>query len=308
LDSGTDNASVEALDYDCDSRDEAVLSNSQLGLCVKPSYGGMITELDFRPAIFNLCDVLTRRFEAYHTKVAQAVIKKEGEKIESIHGVYYTKELGLQKCLKYDWYDRGSLIDHFFGGTTTLDKFSDCEYGEVGDFVNQPYELTVQGKKRVGITLKRDGHLWLENGPVPVNVEKTVLIDGPSINVKYGITNCSDKAIDIWHGVEFNLSFSNPHDEKCGFSANGRTEKTSAKTSFGKAANFSAFDGFSGLGIDFEASEEAEFWTFPLWTVSLSDAGFEKTYQGSSVTLSRKLVIEAGATCGFALNIKMRKL
>ncbi|MDO8733557.1 MAG: DUF1926 domain-containing protein, partial [Elusimicrobiota bacterium] len=159
---GSRKSEVEVFDFDKDGQDEIIFTDKIFNIYTKPSYGGAITEIDFKPLCYNLTDVLTRRFEAYHKKVDIAVLKSNvvQKKLETIHGVYYTKELELQKYLKYDWYNRYSLIDHFFHPTTTLEKFSDCEYGELGDFVNQPYKYA---EARISAKNKKM-NLW--NAPI----------------------------------------------------------------------------------------------------------------------------------------------
>jgi len=300
---------LEILDFDKDETDEAVISNDMLSACIKPSCGGIITEIDFRPGCFNLCDVLTRRFEAYHTKVNQAVIKQEGRKLETIHGVYYTKELGLGKYLRYDWYDRGCLIDHFFRNGTTLEKFSDCQYGEVGDFVNQPYILSQDSKdsRTNTLTLKRSGGLWLSGGVVPLKVTKGIGLDGDILKADYEIENISDKDTEVWPAIEFNFALSNPFDDKCCFVADERKEKVSSKTSFENRKIFSLLDGFNGFDVNIETSRDFSFWVFPIWTVSLSEGGFEKAYQGSSVTVNKTFFLKAGEKLNFTIKIKINK-
>ena len=41
----------------------------------------------------------------------------------------------------YDWYNRYSFLDHFLGEETTFEQFRRCQYPELGNFINQPYEL-----------------------------------------------------------------------------------------------------------------------------------------------------------------------
>ena len=300
-------ARVEILDFDKDDSEEAVISDGTLWVCAKPSYGGMITELDFRPACYNLNDVIARRFESYHTKVDSAVIKKEGQKAETIHDVYYTKELGLGGHLKYDWYNRGCLIDHFFHASTTLEKFADCRYGELGDFVNQPYTLAAGAKSRKQpfVTLERTGGLWLESGHVPVRVTKVIKLDGGVLEADYEIENISGREAEMWPAVEFNFSLSNPYSDRCYVLAGGRKENVSSKTSFEGERVFSLRDGFTGISIDIESSEVSDFWVFPIWTVSLSEGGFEKTYQGSSVTVSKKYSVRPGGKINFSLTLRV---
>ncbi|MFH1540816.1 MAG: alpha-amylase/4-alpha-glucanotransferase domain-containing protein [Elusimicrobiota bacterium] len=312
---------IEVLDFDKDGQDEIIITNNIFNVYAKPSYGGTIFEIDFKPARYNLTDVLTRRLEAYHKRVEAAVIKSTvvDEKLETIHGTYWTKELELQKHLKYDWYNRYSLIDHFFHPSTTLEKFANCEYSELGDFVDQSYKMETGNSqinspqmkptaKKLGTVLKRDGHLWTENGAFPIQIVKSIIFANSNIIVEYKITNNSSSELEIWFGSEFNFSFSNPNDEKCFYCADSLVSGTkkeffSTKTSFEKTKCLKMFDRYNGFSIDLETSDEFDFWVFPIWTVSLSESGFEKTYQGSSITPNRKIFLKPNEVSSFEIKI-----
>ncbi|MFA5779841.1 MAG: alpha-amylase/4-alpha-glucanotransferase domain-containing protein [Elusimicrobiota bacterium] len=306
---GSRKPEIEIFDFDKDGQDEIIFTNKIFNIYTKPSHGGAITEIDFRPACYNLTDVLTRRFEAYHKKVDIAVIKSDvaQKKLETIHGVYYTKELELQKYLKYDWYNRYSLIDHFFHPTTTLEKFSDCEYGELGDFVNQPYKSEVTSRQSK-VVLRRDGHLWTENGALPVQVVKSISSSKSDIIVGYKITNNSSIEKEIWFGSEFNFAMSSPDDENCFYKMEKRCEKFNTKTCFEKTSLLKISDKNLNINLNLMSSDLFDFWVFPIWAISLSEGGFEKTYQGSSVTPNKKFFLKPKETFSFEIKISVCKI
>ncbi|HAX62278.1 MAG TPA: hypothetical protein DCX95_06990 [Elusimicrobia bacterium] len=233
-------------------------------------------------------------------------MKSESKKLEVIHGVYYTKELELQKYLKYDWYNRYSLVDHFFHPTTTLEKFSDCEYGELGDFVNQSYK-TENGSRKSEVVLKRDGYLWTANGALPVQVVKSISSSKSDIIVGYKITNNSSKECELWFGSEFNFAFSNPDDENCFYKMEKRCEKFNAKTCFEKTSLLKISDKNLNFNLNLTSSDLFDFWVFPIWTISLSEGGFEKTYQGSSVTPNKKFFLKPKEIYSFEIKISVNK-
>ncbi|MFH0948150.1 MAG: alpha-amylase/4-alpha-glucanotransferase domain-containing protein [Elusimicrobiota bacterium] len=314
--------SIEVLDFDKDGQDEIILTNKNFNIYAKPSYGGALTEIDFKPICCNLTDVLTRRFESYHKKIDIAVLKSDvaHKKLETIHGVYYTKELELQKYLKYDWYNRYSLIDHFFHPATTVEKFADCEYGELGDFVNQPYEYVADASAPTGlqrrearskkqeVILSRDGHLWTENGALPIQVVKSIIFADSGMIVRYKITNNSPFEKEMWFGSEFNFAFSNPDDENCFYKTENRKEKFNTKTCFEKTSLLKISDKNLNLNLNLTSSDLFDFWVFPIWTISLSEGGFEKTYQGSSVTPNKKIFLKSKEMYEFEIKISANKM
>ena len=52
----------------------------------------------------------------------------------------------------------------------------------------------------------------------------------------------------------------------------------------------------------------ATFWRFPIETVSQSEGGFEKTYQGSSVTAVWPLSLNAGEKAECSVNVRVEPL
>jgi alpha-amylase/alpha-mannosidase (GH57 family) len=98
---------VTRTDFDRDSREDIVLIGSPFNAIWNPSQGGGIVELDYRPAQYNLYNVMTRRKEGYHTDLVNAaadntiITPMTSAKAESeISGhVIRAKEPGLDRCL-----------------------------------------------------------------------------------------------------------------------------------------------------------------------------------------------------------------
>ena len=105
--------SVEVVDFNRDGCEEVIVCNPEMNAFITPSRGGALMELDFRPACFNLSNVLRRRPEVYHQDIleAQEKDKSEGNQPHSIHSRVRFKEKGLQKKLIYDRFERYSFMD-----------------------------------------------------------------------------------------------------------------------------------------------------------------------------------------------------
>ena len=63
---------VEEIDFNADSYDELLVGNGALTLVIEPTFGGKITELDYRLALFNLLNIMTRHPEGYHLQIKEA--------------------------------------------------------------------------------------------------------------------------------------------------------------------------------------------------------------------------------------------
>jgi alpha-amylase/alpha-mannosidase (GH57 family) len=284
----------EFTDFDKDGKEELIVETPNFNVYINPNYGGQIFELDFKPAEFNITDVMTRKKEGYHEKILQ--LSKEmnnpnNQGVASIHDMLTAKEEGLEKFLHYDWYKRGSLVDHFLGAGTTIENFYQCKYPEQGDFVNQPYRADVELKRgMLEITLTRDGSVWIENEQRNLRLQKKIIIDKNSTEVliRYKIENLDEDDLDLWFGVEFVCNFLAPNSDDRYFYFVGYEVEDSKLASIGEVQDVTSFgvvDKWLGVDMNFYLDKFANVWRFPIETVSLSEAGFERVYQGSVILL-----------------------
>ena len=293
----------EFADYDCDSLDELIVDGSAQSLYVDLAEGGSLVEWDMRPRRLNLVATMTRRPEGYHQVLIEAEREREkagvavrasaddGE-VKTIHEIVRSKEAHLERHLHYDWYRRTSMLDHFLHPDTTLDNFSRCAYGELGDFVNQPYQAkVVKTKKGLAIHLHRDGHIWCGSDWLPFKVEKTIDIaaGGGDLSVKYTLTNASQKKATGVFGSEWNFNLLGGKSVQAYYRVPGVALQNPQIDSEGEVNNVDAFAlGNRKLGIEMEmvASRKGLFWRFPVEAISNSESGFERTYQGSGLLIS----------------------
>jgi alpha-amylase/alpha-mannosidase (GH57 family) len=284
----------EFTDFDKDGKEELIVETPNFNVYINPNYGGQIFELDFKPAEFNITDVMTRKREGYHEKILQ--LSKEmnnpnNQGVASIHDMLTAKEEGLEKFLHYDWYRRGSLVDHFLGAGTTIENFYQCKYPEQGDFVNQPYRADVELKRgMLEITLTRDGSVWIENEQRNLRLQKKIIIDKNSTEVliRYKLENLDEDDLDLWFGVEFVCNFLAPNSDDRYFYFVGYEVEDSKLASIGEVQDVTSFgvvDKWLGVDMNFYLDKFANVWRFPIETVSLSEAGFERVYQGSVILL-----------------------
>ena len=291
-----------------------MVTSQDLATILKPNYGGSLIELDYRPKKFNLTNVLTRRPEAYHRKLKKALIASPSpaRQPKSIHNLSLAKEEGLEKALMYDWYTRYSFLDHFLGDEATFGQFRRCQYPELGDFVNQPYELVeakeMESSGRLRILLHRSGGLWKREGKVSIDIFKRFYfqIDGAGLEVEYEILNSSSIATSFWFGVELNLTLLAGDDPKRYFLFPGLKVEDRRMVSSGALTgveNVRLRDEFSGFEVSLDVSPPSQLWRFPLETVSQSESGFEKTYQGTVLLFHWRFSLEPGEKKRFPITL-----
>ncbi len=288
--------SVEETDFDCDGAPEVLVESDHLNLYFKPSAGGSLVELDYKPIAFNLLDIVSRREEGYHRRLL--VNREEYKQKANVHDGVVMKEEGLERLLHFDWYRRASLIDHFFGPETTLDSFSTCKYLEVGDFVNQPYRSTVKrGSGRIQVSLERSGALWHGSTRHPVTVQKTILYreNANEFAVEYILTNGDTVPAEIWFGVEMNVGLmaGSAHDRYYDIEGLPLTDKTLRSTGETQEVHScSLVDEWLGIEVKIAWDTPATLWRHPIETISLSEAGFERVFQSSVVVPHWRIKLE----------------
>ncbi len=279
----------EEKDYDCDGHPEIVMTTPKFVAVIKPSRGGSLLELDCLEGAFNLSDTLSRRREGYHGKLAGAQLNgtESTDQTESIHDIVLTKEKGLDKFLAEDWYLRRGYIDHFFGPQVDIDSFLSGQFRDEGDFVLEPY--TTGPRTEPGtVILRRKGHLWRPEGPRALEMEKRYYFgyDSDVISVSYAITASNEDIPDIRLAVESNYNFQAGHSDDRYILFDGEKIKGGFLDSTLARRGCQTLvirDDFRNLAVALATDREAEIWQAPIFTISLSEGGFEKVYQGTSL-------------------------
>ncbi|MBN2469651.1 MAG: DUF1926 domain-containing protein [Anaerolineae bacterium] len=311
---------VEKFDMNLDNEEELVVSSPRSMMIFDLSSGGALKEWDHRPARYNLLNLMTRRDEGYHqdllTAAAEGRVMVVGpddahqDRVPS--GMVRVKEPGIEQYLIADWYTRGSFIDHFLREDATLEGFYRSAYPEQGDYVILPYQSDWQIVDGVAeLHLWRDGHVWVGSEHVPVQVSKRFRIPGDQnrIDVTYTVTNQSDREFDIRFGIESTLAFDGGADKQhVVFGIDGRQL---AMTDVAEHADVSAYSVMSmlrGLHTEVALSRPATLWRFPLETVTLSEAGFERGYQGTAFLQVWPLRLEGGESWQVKIATRTRML
>lgn len=310
--------SVRVFDYDMDGREEAIVSNHELTAYIQPGYGGALRELDYRPACFNLSNVLRRREETYHKTIREAQHggPEDGAQPQSIHDRVKFKQEGLHKKLIYDRWERYSFLDHFLGPDATLESFQRCQNEERGDFVDGSYELKETsfspGNKSLRLKLARRGAVTQLGAPLPIAIEKTFTFqkEGAEIKVEYVVRNLADVSAHLRMGVEFNWTLLAGDAEDRYYFCPGRKLEDRRLISQGvleEVETFGLRDDWHRFELEMRFPQKATLWRFPVETISQSEDGFERTYQGSCLLAHWAITLEPGQAMERAIGIKVGK-
>ncbi len=169
----------------------------------------------------------------------------------------------------------------------TLEKFGSSRFGEEGDFVNEPYTVSVNQDLGL-VSLQRHGNLWRSAGVTPVSVSKNYSFnpDSDVIKVSYELCAPQSEGIDTIFVVENNFTFQAGHADDRYMLIDGKRPENSFLDSIGRyreCQSVTMADEYLGLGARLASDVPAEIWHTPIFTVSLSESGFERVYQGTTI-------------------------
>jgi alpha-amylase/alpha-mannosidase (GH57 family) len=311
----------ECTDFDRDTLEELIIESDQQNLYLDLQRGGTIFEWDLRRSAHNMSSVMTRQQEGYHqtlreyeqerrrkstlaaTTTQQTVQRGEPA---SPHTTVRTKEHDLDQYLVVDRYRRSSLIDHFLPPGLPPTDFAAARFEELGNFVEQPYITNIEQKEAgITVTMTRDGLVRRPGAlsPLPVSVKKTLFIPAgeEKLSVYYSIENKGQARLHTSFASEWNVNLLGGGGNEQAYYAIQQPHQliNSRFDSAGEVSTVQSFRmGNSWLQQDmrFDLSTEATLWRFSIETITGSEAGFERTHQGSCATLIWPLILEAGQT------------
>lgn len=280
-------AAIQTEDYDRDGHVELLFDSRPFSAVVKPDRGGTLVELCMNAQGFNVTDTLTRRREGYHLKLDQAVHTDQPGGHASIHDLVLTKEEGLKNYLVEDRYLKRCFIDHFISEKTSLAGFQAGRFEEEGDFILKPYACRVD-QKQFRISLRREGLLKRPDGQIPITLKKEFQFHEVSetFEVFYELSTSHSGGVDVCFAVENNFSFQAGHAEDRLVMIDGHRPPDAYLDSTGaseEAQIVALVDEYLGLAVAVGSDRPAGVWRMPIFTVSLSEAGFEKVYQGTTI-------------------------
>ncbi|HUG30188.1 MAG TPA: alpha-amylase/4-alpha-glucanotransferase domain-containing protein [Candidatus Limnocylindria bacterium] len=300
------------LDLDLDGRDELMLANEGETVSIDLDEGAGIGAWDLRAARHALTGVLRRRPEAYHEtlrehdRATKAAATEGGAAADgngddagaaSIHERVQVKEAGLADRLVYDDYERRSGLVRFLPKDPSPASWGAGGRGDLGDFATDPFRIVNLEPGHAEVA--RDGQVVVDEVAIPVSVETRIRLAGgrldPRLEWSMTIENRGDAALVARVGTEWAITMlgggGNPDawwdiaGERTSHDGAGAAEQVERVR-----------QGNDWLGVEIETLCEtpADAWHAPIETVSNSEAGFERVYQGSALLLSWQIRLEPG--------------
>ena len=297
---------VETVDFNMDGSLEVIVSSPEIKALFSPAYGGSLMELDYRPKCFNLSNVVKRREEQYHKTLRENAQQggEGGGQPQSIHDHIKFKEANLENHLFFDRWERYSFLDRFLGSDASLETFKRGQFEESGDFVDAPFlveEAPAWSDGPLSIPLKRRGSILQEGRAKAIEIEKVYRFNQgkPDIQVDYRISNLGKEPLNLWWGVEFNFTLLAGDAEDryytCPEGSLGERRLNSQGVIEG-VQSVGLRDDWNQFELLLSSASPATLWRYPIETVSQSENGFERTYQGSCIFFHWQFVLPASGS------------
>jgi alpha-amylase len=147
--------------------------------------------------------------------------------------------------------------------------------------------------------IARDGAATIDGVASPLSVETEVSVGGgrldPSLRWTTTVRNTGDRAVEARFGSEWALTMlgggGNP---QAWWDVGGERAGHDGAGAAADIASLGQGNSWLGLEIETSVSPAADAWHAPIETVSNSEAGFERVYQGSALLLSWPVRLEPG--------------
>jgi alpha-amylase len=220
--------------------------------------------------------------------------RQEGGEAASIHDRVRVKEAGLDQKLFYDRDRRVSLVDHFLPPATTLDEMMRAQNQEWGDFRKASFDFKVHPPKKKGqhlrVLMSRDGRLSDHSEGVPLKLTKNLTFAPGLFHLEtdYAVQNKGTRDARFLFATEWNLTLLAGDAPDRNYFIKGRTLAQPRLFSTGEepaVTEVGMKDDWLQLQIVLKTSQPAKFWRYPVETISQSEGGFERVYQGSCLLL-----------------------
>ncbi len=278
---------AERLDFDADGAEEIYVTSRQFAALLKPSDGATLAALDFRKNDVALINSIKRRPEAYHARLGEASSGASGG-VASIHEQTRVKEEGLERCLRYDrWLRHAFRLLLFAPGKTCADYEALC-LEENAAFAAGAYRVVAASGGEVELTCEAPLDAPTEAGrKAHLRVAKTFSFanspQGFSVSCALTLACRGSEPRKLTVGLEIILNLLAPNEPDRYFeTADGARHRLSWGAAV-PASQLRAVDEWQNVTAEVEAPGASQFWVVPIETVSESEEGFERVYQGSQI-------------------------
>ena len=276
-------AIVEPREWFGKGREALEIQTAELSCLIEPFDGATVAAIRSKRAAANLVNSLRRRPELYHAKVRAGAQSAGG--FESIHERVASKEAGLDRLLQYDRYDRHAFRVCFFQTIKTWEDFAALRLEESDGWAAGRY-LPGEPKDDGGI-FTRTGPLSVDENDLEISLQKEFAVarkgGGERLSCALKL-DCMQGSGSLRLGLEMILNLLAGHAPDRYYHAGDWREALDWEGERVLPGPLGLRDEWLKLDLELAVNPLPSRWWFaPIFTVSQSEEGFEKVYQGSAI-------------------------
>jgi alpha-amylase len=274
-------------DFDMDGQEEILIRQSISAMTLHPADGGTISSLRFQPANVELVNSLMRRPEPYHALVRKHVSSKQAprEGPASIHDQVLSKESHLDALLRYDRYARHAFRTYVFPSAKSWKDFELLRLEENGALADGAWKAKPI-KAPAAIEFQSTTDIKLNGCEMRVDALKTFnsKVSGSTWKIECRSSLNTDRSCPTGTamGLELVLNLLAPDAHDRYFLANDVHRPLEFRGEI-DSAKLAVVDEWQRIEITLETRPQACWWIVPIETISQSELGFERVYQGSAI-------------------------
>jgi 4-alpha-glucanotransferase len=264
-------------------RGETYFTSGRYSALIDADDGATLALLDFRSRNFSLINTIARRPEAYHSRLAHP--SEGGEGVASIHDRVRVKEPGLERLLRYDrWLRRAFRVLVFPFGKNLGDyaalNLNEAPGPAAAEFVAE--QILPDGADYAVETSLEP----VAGAEVRARCEKSFrfrsLPEGFSLTGTARLALLAGSGATAGAGIEIVLNLMAPSSPDRYFSI-GAERQPLGWQGAALGPELKLVDEWQKVMVTLVAPGASEFWIAPIETVSESEDGFERVYQGSQI-------------------------
>jgi alpha-amylase len=273
-------------DYDLDGMDEVALGTTGQTVIVDVADGAGIGEWDLRASRLALASVVRRRPEPYHQQIIEAARDEPIDELADpalAAGPPDEEEArNLARLIVYDDHERRSGLVRLIRG----------DGGAAGEFDRAPW--TIESAS--------DHQSVLKTHSDELALRKTIAVDGERLSGSLSVA-IEVAAASGFRGtleLEWNINLLGGGANPAAYYRSGQAEwRHDSRGSVESGATLSFGNEFEGVDVELVAVPAAPVDWFAVETVSNSEAGFERVYQGSCVIVRWPVSLAAATSTAF---------
>jgi alpha-amylase len=295
--SGTESARL--TDWDLDGRPDALLASPAQVLSVDLDEGAGIGSWDLRASRVALLAVMRRRPEAYHERLraherAGSAMRSDTAGTTSIHDLVKAREKGLGELLHYDDHERRSALVRLLARGAGIPQLRRSEEVDL---------VPVEAPWRVARLVP--GELNVEREEGALALARSLRYGGPRgqpwLEVEATVTNRGGEELTADLALEWSICLSggggNPaawYEAPARSGAAPQRSRHDGEGDHRRLERLACGNDDEGVRVDIVATPAARATWFPIETVSSSESGFERVYQGSALLFRWPVTLAPG--------------